>query len=302
MVAAVVGGTVRTQEGRPLAGAVVGFRAAGTGAVTSSTPTDAGGRFRFDVPSGVAGDLVVRRAGYSEITLSLGALAAGARRDVGVTLPALARLDVVTVVAERDRPLINTQDATTGGVISRRELQSLPTDARDPVTLGYTIPGVAQATGFFGDAPRLTINGQNSLYTQYSLDGLENNEGFLGGPRVEFPLAALQRLPCSIAHIGWHTRGRRTGGQIQRAVEGHDHAACGLQQQRQRLTKFLKGERHRIIPFRAKPTTFKGDRRAGKLCRSTRLQALSSTDENDVFLHFPIDLYPQISLLTNRWG
>jgi hypothetical protein len=113
---------------------------------------------------------------------------------VGVTLAPLAQLDVVTVVAERDRPLLNTQDATTGGVITRRELQALPADARDPVTLAYTIPGVAQATGFFGDAPRLTINGQNSLYTQYSIDGLENNEGFLGGPRVDFPLAALQRL------------------------------------------------------------------------------------------------------------
>jgi hypothetical protein len=78
------------------------------------------------VPAGVAGELVVRRAGSSEAVVAVGALAAGARRDVGVTLAPLARLDVVTVVAEPDRPLINTQDATTGGVITRRELQALP--------------------------------------------------------------------------------------------------------------------------------------------------------------------------------
>ena len=35
---------------------------------------------------------------------------------------------------------------------------------------------------------------RDSLYTQYTIDGLENNEGFLGGPRVEFPLAAMHRL------------------------------------------------------------------------------------------------------------
>jgi hypothetical protein len=195
---AVVTGTVRAQAGRPLAGALVGFRAGGTdagaGAVAPSTQTDAEGRFRLEVPAGVAGDLVVRRAGSSESVRPLGTLAAGSRREIGVTLAPLARLDVVTVIAERDRPLLNTQDAAVGGAIGRRELQALPTDARDPITLAYTIPGVAQATAFFGDAPRLTLNGANALYTQYSIDGLENNEGFLGGPRVEVPLSALARL------------------------------------------------------------------------------------------------------------
>jgi hypothetical protein len=193
---AVVAGTVRAQDGRPLAGATVAFEPAGAApnVPAAVAQTDASGRFRLGVPAGVGGRVVVRRARYEQSAVAVAAVAAGGRRDVGVTLAPLAQLDVVTVVAERDRPLLNTQDATTGGVITRRELQTLPTDARDPVTLGYTIPGVAQATGFFGDAPRLTINGQNSLYTQYAIDGLENNEGFLGGPRVDFPLAALQRL------------------------------------------------------------------------------------------------------------
>ena len=191
---AVVAGTVRAQDGRPLAGATVAFQPAAGGPESAVAQTDAGGRFRLGVPAGAAGQLVVRRTQYAPSSVAVSAIAAGMRRDVGVTLAPLAQLDVVTVVAERDRPLLNTQDATTGGVITRRELQTLPTDARDPVTLAYTIPGVAQATGFFGDAPRLSINGQNSLYTQYSIDGLENNEGFLGGPRVDFPLSALQRL------------------------------------------------------------------------------------------------------------
>lgn len=191
---AVVAGTVRAQDGRPLAGATVAFQTGAAAVDAPAAQTDAAGRFRLEVPAGVAGQLVVRRVRYAQSELALAATVAGGRREVGVTLAPLAQLDVVTVVAERDRPLINTQDATTGGVITRRELETLPTDARDPVTLAYTIPGVAQATGFFGDAPRLTIDGQNSLYTQYSIDGLENNEGFLGGPRVDFPLAALRRL------------------------------------------------------------------------------------------------------------
>ena len=187
--AATIEGIVRAQSGRPLAGASVTFEP-GAAAVESRSAGD----FALGVPAGAAGRLTVRRVGYAPEVLAVPALAAGGRREVAVTLAPLARLDVVTVTAARERPLLNAEDAATGGAVERDEIQALPTDARDPIALAYNIPGVAQATGFFGDAPRLTINGANALYTQYTLDGLENNEGFLGGPRVEVPLAALERL------------------------------------------------------------------------------------------------------------
>jgi TonB dependent receptor/TonB-dependent Receptor Plug Domain len=111
-------------------------------------------------------------------------------------------LSVVSVVADRPRRLLNTSTATVGGTVERKELNALPTDARDPISLAFTLPNVAQATGFFGDAPRLTINGSNSLYTSYTIDGLDNNEGFLGGPRVELPLSALERLSVAANTYG----------------------------------------------------------------------------------------------------
>ena len=184
-----VDGVVREQSGQPADGAHVRFAPG-----DASTVTDSNGRFDLSVPAAAAGTLTIVGTGLRSATIALPALAEGARRVVGVTLLPLARLDVVSVVASRTRPLLNTRDAATGGAVEREELQRLPTDARDPIALAYNIPGVAQATGFFGDAPKLTVNGANALYTQYSLDGLENNEGFLGGPRVEVPLSALSRL------------------------------------------------------------------------------------------------------------
>ncbi|MDQ2665645.1 MAG: TonB-dependent receptor [Gemmatimonadota bacterium] len=184
-----VAGVVREQSGLPVPGAEVRFAPSG-----ASTLTDSSGRFEFTVPASTAGVLTVAGTGLRSASLTVPAMAGGTRRVIGVTLLPLARLDVVSVVASRTRPLLNTRDAATGGTVEREELQRLPTDARDPIALAYNIPGVAQSTGFFGDAPKLTINGANSLYTQYSLDGLENNEGFLGGPRVEVPLSALNRL------------------------------------------------------------------------------------------------------------
>ncbi len=188
--AATVSGVVRAQSGRPLEGALVAL----DGTESRSTRTAANGGFVLEVPAGARATITVRLTGFVPSTVAVPALAGGARRALAVVLSPLAQLDVVTIVARRPRPLINTRDAATGGSVERAELEALPTDARDPIALAYTIPGVAQATGFFGDAPKLSINGSNSLYTQYSLDGLENNEGFLGGPRVDFPLAALERL------------------------------------------------------------------------------------------------------------
>jgi len=121
---------------------------------------------------------------------------------------------VVSVVADKPRRLLNTSTATVGGTVERKELNALPTDARDPISLAFTLPNVAQATGFFGDAPRLTINGSNSLYTSYTIDGLENNEGFLGGARVELPLSALERLSVAANTYGADI-GRSSNGVVQ---------------------------------------------------------------------------------------
>lgn len=92
------------------------------------------------------------------------------------------------------RPLLDTVAATTGGTLSYAEMRALPTSTRDPLALAFTVPGAAQATGFFDTAPILSLDGQNSLYTQYYIDGFDNNEGVLGGPRIDVPLSAIRRL------------------------------------------------------------------------------------------------------------
>src|SRR5918995_1155235 len=143
--------------------------------------------------SALLGGTVRAQAGYPRGGSRVGGLPAGGRREVAVTLAPLFILDALTVVASRDRPLLNTVDATTGGAVEGAEIQALPTDARDPLALLFNVPGVAQASGYFGDAPPLSFNAINSLYTDYTLDGLDNNEGFLGGPRAGFPLGGLAR-------------------------------------------------------------------------------------------------------------
>lgn len=202
---AVVEGTVRTQGGSPLAGASVRFvpaegpaEAAGQ-RLQPATTTDPRGRFFLQLPAGTPGDLLVEAEDHAPERLALAALATGQRREVALTLSPLYRLDALTVVRGRELALLNTEDARQGGAVEAPELAALPADARDPLRLAFTVPGVSQATAFFGDAPPLTLLGDNALYTQYTVDGLDNNEGFLGGPRVQLPLAALARLEVAAA-------------------------------------------------------------------------------------------------------
>ncbi len=203
---ATVSGVVRSQPGVPVAGAriarLVARRAAdaasGGPSATALATTDASGRFTATVLAGESNTLTITAPGFVTRRVEVAPLAAGASTEVSVVLSALATLDAVTVIAAPDRPLLNTANAATGGAVEAREIRALPTDARDPIALLYNIPGIVQATGFFGDAPRLSINGGNSLYSQYLLDGLDNNEGFLGGPRVEVPLGALARIDAFV--------------------------------------------------------------------------------------------------------
>lgn len=190
---AFLAGIVRGQRGQPIAEALVSFAPSNVG-----VRTDSSGRFRLAVTPGVSGTISVVARFFAPATISVQSPSSGETRDIAVILTPLARLDAVTVVASSGRPLMNTEDAATGGSIDRREIAALPTDARDPIALLYNIPGIAPATGFFGDAPRLSFNGGNSLYSQYLLDGLDNNEGFLGGPRVDVPLGAIARMDAHV--------------------------------------------------------------------------------------------------------
>ena len=174
-----VTGTIRSQGGAPIPAARITFAPGGM-----ATETDWRGRFRLEVPAGTVGVLELAAVGFTPERLDLPAMTGGQQKEVAATLRPLFLLDALTVVARRERPLLDTRDATTGGAVEAREIAALPTDARDPIALLYNIPGVAQATSYFGDAPTLSFNGANSLSTQYTVDGLDDNEGFLGGQRV----------------------------------------------------------------------------------------------------------------------
>jgi hypothetical protein len=102
-------------------------------------------------------------------------------------------LDAVTVSASSYQT-INTVDAEVASELTAKEIQELPIEGRDITRSLYRLPNITQATGFFPEAPNVAINGANGLYTNYQIDGMDNNENFLGGQRFAMPVGFTKNI------------------------------------------------------------------------------------------------------------
>jgi hypothetical protein len=189
--AATISGTVRP------AGASIRFLPTGV-----STIADSAGAFRLDVPALTPGRLIVEAPNYVPDTVAIPPLAPGTTRHVRIALRLLPTLPSIAVRASANRPLLDVADAAVVGAVDRTDLANIPTDARDPTDVALAIPGVTRGIGFFDFAPKLDVDGANSLYTPYRIDGMDNSENYLGGPKILLPLDAVQMVDVSASTYG----------------------------------------------------------------------------------------------------
>lgn len=129
-------------------------------------------------------------------------------RMLSLTLP----LDTVVVSARRSALAINMTDAEVSAGLTDRELAALPVEARDLSRALLRLPNVVPSTGFFPEAPEVSINGANGLFAQYLVDGLDNNENFLGGPKFPMPTGFVQNV--TVLSSSYSTQYGRTGNGI----------------------------------------------------------------------------------------
>ncbi|MBN8683268.1 MAG: TonB-dependent receptor [Chitinophagales bacterium] len=89
---------------------------------------------------------------------------------------------------------INARNAEVSSELKQKEIESLPLEGRDITRLLYRLPNVVQATGFYPEAPNVSINGSNGLFTNYMVDGMDNNERFLGGMKFNIPVGFAKNI------------------------------------------------------------------------------------------------------------
>ena len=182
---------------RPVVGQAVHLDNAAIG-YSAELPTDAQGKARFRGLS-TAGSYAVSTAvseQYQAVREAGLVLRANSSPSVTLVLPAVSSqaLAGVVVRAPKNGTTLNTQNAEVSSELSARELREIPIEARDITRALYRLPNVTLATGFFSEAPNVSINGANGLYTNYLIDGLDNNENFLGGQRFAIPVGFAQNV------------------------------------------------------------------------------------------------------------
>jgi outer membrane receptor for ferrienterochelin and colicin len=89
---------------------------------------------------------------------------------------------------------MNTQNATVSGQLKNIELRRIPIEGRD-VTRGlYRLPNVTVAVLGYAEGPNISINGLNGIFTNYLIDGMDNNERFLGNMKLNTPVGFVENV------------------------------------------------------------------------------------------------------------
>ncbi len=140
----------------------------------------------------------------------------------------------VQIEVTSEAPLVNTQDASIGNAFTERQLQRLPSEGRDPVSIlslqpGVTFIGSDKQIDQTNDSRGGSVSGARSDQTNITLDGLDDNEQ-LGGNAFQGALRAtldsLQEFRVTTSN-GNADEGRSSGGQVALVTKSGSNAFHG---------------------------------------------------------------------------
>jgi hypothetical protein len=186
--------TVVDAQGAPVIGAEVVIANPAIG-FTRTLATDARGTVRLDGVT-TAGEYQVSvpaAEDYQPLAARAIDLRANFTRSVILQLRPAGEAGIL-VTAARAITGLNTANAEISASLGREQLIALPVEGRDVIGALIRLPNVVPSTGFFPEAPSIAINGSNGLDTNYLIDGLDNNENFLGGIKFPVPLGFTREV------------------------------------------------------------------------------------------------------------
>ncbi|MBA3269895.1 MAG: TonB-dependent receptor [Acidobacteria bacterium] len=185
-------GTIRDSAGATVSGVRLLVRDTGTGLSRSAESGERGEYEVAGLPSATPLEIVATLDGFAMVRRTVQSLAAGERRLLDLRMEPAGISERIRVTP--DAVIGFATSPELGGQLTRDQVDRVPVNGRDLMSLAYLVPGAAPARGFYNLAPRLTINGASSLVTNYSVDGFDNTDLFLGGPKVPVTFGSTENL------------------------------------------------------------------------------------------------------------
>jgi hypothetical protein len=193
-------GTVTDPSGAAVTSATVTATSLTTGIAQKAAVNNTGG-FEFTLLQVGAYKLTVQAAGFKNYSTQV-TLAAGDRARVNAQLVLGQATETVTV--EATTPALQTDESTIGTLLTSQATQDLPLNGRNVTSLITLAAGVtgglpnALASGTRPDDRRqsaaFAANGQSDQYNNMMIDGMDNNERFIGGVGVRPSIDAVEEV------------------------------------------------------------------------------------------------------------
>jgi hypothetical protein len=154
--------------------------------VARKATTDSRGQFRF--PDLMPGNyrVAVNAKGFAEASSDVTVQVSNVR-DVLVTLRPEAVQQTVNVKAEPSSittQMLDTTDAVNGGVVTGKDLETIPLAARSFANIAYMVAGTEPVEPSDPTKARITAvstGGSSGLNNQLSVDGADNSDDYIGG-------------------------------------------------------------------------------------------------------------------------
>jgi hypothetical protein len=176
-------GTIRDEKGAGIVAAKATITNLATG-LERQVATAENGIFRvLALPTGSYG-IKAEAPGFAITTVKDIEVGIDQIRTLDLTLRVSAKSEVVTVEAEAN--LTQTENSKVGEIIDNRKVEDLPLNGRDFAQLARLSPGVAVSgggggqQGGEGNVSGFSSNGQRSTSNNFLVDGVDNNNYFLG--------------------------------------------------------------------------------------------------------------------------
>ncbi len=202
-------GVVRDATGGVLPGATLVLTNVDTG-VARTTVTNETGRYRMAAMPAGAYRLEVSLDGFATVQRAGLALEVGQVLTVDITLPPAGVSQEVTVTAAA--PVIERGRTQTGAVVTRTEIENLPSNGRDFLSFSTVVAGVT-GQQMSGQGSGISFNGQRARSNNVSLDGVDANGALNGNTRQTISQEAVREFQVVTSQFAPEF-GRASGGLV----------------------------------------------------------------------------------------
>src|ERR1043166_325403 len=178
-----IAGTVTDASGGAVSGATVTAQSTQLGE-NRSTVTGTYGEYRISAVLPGIYQVKVTANGFATVVLDNVEVGASVEKALDVRMEVSSSAQTITV--ESSGATLQTESAELSGSISKTEIQQLPINSLNPISLGLTEPGAVRVSqrDDFTNGASFSVDGLRPRANNFLIDGFDNNDNGIAGQAI----------------------------------------------------------------------------------------------------------------------